>query len=168
VLGTLLAAALVALAISATANANPLTKDMRMEVWNNTHRFITVGFCPTGHVNINYQSGLTDDPCNQISETQRFQEYGDNLTFPDVNPIGMIVTTYPDHRTWKCYARNPAFGLPFFICDGHKVELVEGEIQTRHINGATIRFHRGGDTHATLNTASVKTMLIEFVGFPAP
>jgi hypothetical protein len=161
----LLVAALTALTMSATAGAAAYATDMRVQVWDNTHRSMTADFCPGGHVNINYQSGITHDPCNRITYTHHYAHYGAHNEFDGVNPLGIIDKS--GGRTWYCYARNPAIGKPFFICNGHKVELVEGEILTRHIDGATIRFHRGGDTPTGLHTEGRKNMLLEFTSLPA-
>lgn len=153
--------ALMALLVAAFAfvpapgqSQRAFAKDIRLEVVNNTKATVSVQLCRMGDVSMAYQWGVKKNPCSATSQSASLNGGGGRVYF-QANPIGVVVTG--NGKTAYFYVSNPAVGKPYFEGNGDKVGMVEGELQTRHPSGMTIRYHRGGDTQT-------KIMLLEIVG----
>ena len=156
VLAAVVATTLVSVVVPASVTANWTEgKNVSLRVVNNTsNHTISAAYCPRGHVSTSYKFGSREDPCNRITETHHIGRNGGRFTYTS-NPFGVIIRG--NGKTLYFYIRNPSVGKPFIEFNGDKVSLVEGEIQTRHHGGTTIRLHREGD-HSDL-----KHMTIEVV-----
>ena len=167
----LLAAALAAMTVSEPANALVYANDISIRVVNNSQTPISAAFCPNGHVSWDYRLGIRKgDPCNVTPFVTTIAGNGGRYPvgpWPNnphpytANPLGVVVRG--NGKTLYFYASNPQIGLPFFEANGAKVELVQGELQTRHPDGATVRFHREGDIKGGLNAPTNKVMTIEII-----
>jgi hypothetical protein len=152
----LLATSAMAVAIPATANAN-LTEgvEINMRTVNNGGVGVTAHYCPRGHVSISYKFGTRHDPCNRVTEIHHVHRNGGRFTYSS-NPFGEIIRAEGYHPLYF-YARNPSVGRPFIEVNGTTYRMVEGQLTTVHVAGATIRLHREGDRD------SLKQMTIEVI-----
>jgi hypothetical protein len=119
--------------------------DIELKTDNNSATAVSASFCPRGHVNINYQSGLVADPCNVITEVHHIAANGGWYGPFTANPIGVVVRA-PHHRTLYLYTRNPFIGAVFFEVNGHKVTMVEGQVtRVATAGGGIVELQRPGD-----------------------
>lgn len=155
-LAALLLAAFAVMALPSSADARVYAKDINLQVTNNGKKPVHFAFCPNGHVNVAYQVHRVSNPCNVTPYSTTLQP-GQSVKNYTANPVGVVMTY--NGQVAYFYASNPLIGKPFFEVNGNKVPMVEGELQTRHPLGMTIRLHRGGDTDK-------KNMIIEVVTAP--
>lgn len=156
----LLAAALSAFVVAPGQASLSEGSRIHIRMVNNSKTYITAEYCPKGHVSIHYKFGTHHNPCSVITETRHLYGSGDRNTYTS-NPVGIIIKG--NHKTLYLYARNPSVGRPFFELNGQHVTLYEGQLETRHALGATIRFHREGDISGGLFNESFKNMTIEII-----
>ncbi|MEO9120537.1 MAG: hypothetical protein ABI355_15770 [Solirubrobacteraceae bacterium] len=137
-------ATLVSVAVPASVNANYLTLGVKiaMRTVNNSPHGITASSCPTGYIDTDYKFGTHNSLCKYFLDHHHLSGGGGRFTYTS-NPFGETIRY--KHKTLYFYARNPSVGLPFIEVNGDKVSMVEGELVTRHVSGATVRLHREGD-----------------------
>lgn len=169
----LVAAGLVLMAVSASANATCVNvfcaKDVSVGIRNSSKTAIMVQICPRGHVSNPGDTGA--NPCSVVTETYIIGANGQRKTIFNTNPLGIIITPYypfgtgpAQDKTSYFYASNPLIGLPFFRAQGHKIALKEHETVLRHVDGVHVGFHRYGDEDR--DGQSVKVMRIEIRKWP--
>ncbi len=154
-----LLAATFAATVPESVKAVPYANDILLRVVNNSDTAVTMSYCPGGHVSMAYKMGSRHDPCDRVTETSVLDAHGGvRQSKAGVNPFGVIMRV--KKLTVYLYASNPPIGKPFFEIDRKKVTMVEGELATRSVSGATIRFHREGDQGGN------KIMTIEIMSIP--
>jgi hypothetical protein len=117
-----------------------------MRTVNNSSHGVTASVCPLESVSVQYYFGSRRDPCTSSPKIVPFTHHlgggGWRFTYTS-NPFGETISN--SHKTLYFYANNPSVGLPFIEVNGDKVRMVQGELVTRHVSGATVRLHREGD-----------------------
>jgi hypothetical protein len=157
----LLVAGLFSMAATATANANYTEgNEINLSVWNHSSHSVLAGYCPNGHTSIHYKFGTHHNPCSVTSEIHRLHAHGGRFDNFEANPIGVVVTSNTNGKSFFFYLRNPSVGLPFVEANGHHLTMVEGQETHMVVAGGLIAFHRRGDVHG------VKQFIIEILRMP--
>ena len=138
--------AVAMLAQATPANASYINGvDIELTIPNHSPTAVSASYCPRGHVNINYQSGVVSDPCNIITEVHHIAASGGSYGPYTANPTGVVVRA-PNHRTLYLYTRNPYIGAVFFEVNGQKVDMVEGQVtMLATAGGGLVQLERPGD-----------------------
>ena len=138
--------AVAMLAQATPANASYINGvPIELKIHNNSPTAVSAAYCPNGHVNINYQSGLVADPCNITPYVTNIAANGGSYGPYTANPTGVVVRA-PNHRTLYLYTRNPYIGAVFFEVNGQKVNMVEGQVtRLATAGGGLVQLERPGD-----------------------
>jgi hypothetical protein len=143
----LFVAAVVAVAMFAQSTPAPasnapsnLGRNIELTTHNNGSTTVAATFCP-------WHATAASDPsgCPSTPTGGHLSAHGGKIGPYTANPIGAVIRATA-HRAVYVYARNPSIGPVWFQVNGHRVNMVEGQVtRVATAGGGIIELQRPGD-----------------------
>jgi hypothetical protein len=153
---------------SAMSGSKQWVKRISLGIRNSSHTAIQAQICPSPHAR--QPHAPAEKPCSEITQTYVIQP-GHVHIVSNSWDVGAIITCAPgscpdpdNRKTLNFYAANDAIFLPFFVAEGERIGLRQGQFvdRTKHY----VHYELGRYADEDRDGENVKLMRIEIQRWP--